>query len=378
MHQKGRLIIIKKFFKKIIPLLLICSVTASGLTACGEKENEEFKIRDTKYEITDNSEVAFDFGKSTITYGELLYFIAYYEASGEYQKAYYQYSMGYTGDFWNEVDEEGHSEAQNYKNYAFQEASYIEVMKNEAIDAGITLSDEEIADIEKGTKEALNVYSEEQLKKSGITYEGFLSAQKTMAYAEKYIATLKDEIKESDKYKQAMEMITLEDNQAYEVNYAFISLAKVTEDGKTVDSDTELMKSYREIMKDISEKVGSGNDFTAVKEQYADNQDVIFGFKVVNRNSDEMDTVILEKLGKLKKDEVSDVIETDYGIFVFEMLNPESDEAYKSKLEENSEAVIESIVTDKYNELFEKYEFRGNEELLAKIEMGKVTLPDNE
>lgn len=346
---------------------------AASLTACGEKE-EEFKIHNTRYEISDDSEVAFDFGKSTITYGELLYYIAYYEASGEYQRAYYEQAMGYAGDFWSEVDESGYTEAQNYKNYAMQEAAYIEVMKNEAIDRGITLSDAEIAEIEASTKDTIEIYSEEQLKQSGITYEGFLSAQKTMAYAEKYIAQLKEEIKSSDVYKEAMNAIKLEDNLAYEVNYAFISLTRVKDDGTTVDSDASLMKSYRSIMEDIRSQVSSGAEFTAVKEKYTDNEEIIFGSKVVEKNSEDMDEEILKLLAKLKKDEVSGVIETDYGIFVFEMLNPECEEAYQNALEENSEAVIESLVTDRYNELSEDYTLKGNDELLNKIEMGKVTL----
>lgn len=368
--------VIKKTFKKMAAGLLMATMMTGSLAACSEKDNISTGSVDSKYEITDNSEVAFDLGKSTITYGELLYFIAYYEMMGEYQRAYYADAMGYTGNFWDEVDENGNSEAQNYKNNAFQEANYVEVMKNAAIDAGITLTEDELAEIEQSSKDSVALYTDEQLKKSGITFEGFYSAQKTIAYTNKYVELLKKDFKESDVYKQAIEAVKLEDNLAYDVNYAFLSLMSTNAEGVAIANDEALMKNYREIMKDIQSKVKGGVEFIEVQKEYADKAELVFGSKVVGKNDESVDTEILDKLKELKIDDVSEVIETDYGIFVFQMLNDKCEDNYQQTLQEESDKILESMVTAKFNELNEEYSAVGNEELLAKIEMGHVTMSD--
>lgn len=356
-----------KIIKKAVAFSLAAGLSLSTLTSCGSG-NSKLSVKDTKYEITDNSEVLFDLGKSTITYGEMMYYVAYFEMLGEYQRAYYEASMGYTGDFWSEVDETGNVESANYKNNAFQEANYVEVMKNAAIDEGITLTEEDLADIDKSTKEAVDIYSEDIKKKAGITYEGFYSTQKTMAYSTKYVDKLKEEYKNSDKYKQAMEAIKKEENLAYDVNYAYISLS-----GADAGSAEKLEKSNA-VISEIHDKVAAGTEFTAIQDSYKDDTSVVFGSKVIAKNDNSMDATILEELSKLENDQVSGVITTDYGLFVFQMNNNASEEKYQELLSENSDKVIESMVKAKYAELNAEYTIEANEKLVESIEMGKMTI----
>ncbi len=353
----------KKIFRRIAAGVMAGALAVGTLTGCGKSES--MTVKDTKYEISDNSEVVFDFGKSTITYGELLYFISYFEMTGEYQREYYAENMGYTGDFWSELDENGNPESANYKSQAFQMAAYVEVMKNAAIDAGITLDENDLADVKKTTEESINIFPAEDLPLIGITYEGFESAQKTIAYTNKYVESLRNEYRDSDKVKEALSAIKREDYQAYDVNYAYITKAADGEAGNA---------ALLNLINEIHDKAVQGTEFTELEALYVGNSAVTLGSKVVPKNDSTLDAAITGVLAKMNRDDVSDVIDTDYGYFVFQMINTDTEELYLSTVKENENTIIDSMITARYSELNEEYTIDGNEELCNSIKMGSTTI----
>ena len=80
-----------------------------------------------------------------------------------------------------------------------------------------------------------------------------------------------------------------------------------------------------------------------------------------------------EEIKKLPKDAVSEVVETDDGCYLFQMVDDNSSEAYDSKVESEISKEEESRFETEYNEvLFPKYKAQIKTGLWENIKLGSI------
>lgn len=225
--------------RKFLALILIICLSLSLCSCSAKHEYDEG--------FTDGSEIVFDFGSSSVTIKEALYFIAYYEMFGQYVMSYYQNSIDYSGSYWDEIVDVStrQTERDYYKQLAMDSCVYYEVFKNAALKEGVTLTDEMLSSVKDNAKESFEVLSMQAVEKSGATYEGFLSELTTVELASTYIDMLRDEAAKTKDYKKVDEKARKEEGATEE------SVAKATE----AFLDEYISKKYEKLSKKYNIKV---------------------------------------------------------------------------------------------------------------------------
>jgi len=198
-----------KGMRGIVVSILVFSLMLGGCSS-GTSGDERFGIANDPY--CDVSTVVYDLGRSEVSEGKYLYFVAYYELVAQSMAQYYKESLGYEGDYFDEMYDDTRTEADYYKSLVEDTVIYYEIMKNAALDDNMSLSDDELADIKSDAKVTYEQFTKEQIEQSGITLEGIDAALRTMEMALKYEDALKKKLTQKDEF---LALTTEEEAQEY-------------------------------------------------------------------------------------------------------------------------------------------------------------------
>lgn len=220
----GRMeIFMKNFLTKTLSLLLVCVLFVCVLSGC-KSAGTSFPLSEDPY--SDHTEIIYDLDRSTISVGKYLYFVAYYEMIGQNLFDYYKSSMGYDGNYWNEMYDETRSESQYYKDMVEETVLFYEIFKNAALDAGYTLSEDELAAVHSDAEETYKLFTEDQIKKSGLTIDGIDAALRTMQLSLKYTDMIRKTSSEKDEFKAITEESKAEEYLQNAVNMIYEEFKK--------------------------------------------------------------------------------------------------------------------------------------------------------
>ncbi len=190
---------VRNSFGRFIAFLLICVMSVSViLTGCSGNERKPFDKSTDPY--SDNTEIVYDLGRSTVSFGKYLYFVAYYELVAQTLIQSYEQELGFTGDYFAQKYDETQTEADHYKSIIEETVIYYEIAKNAALDAGMTLSAEEIEECRVTAQLTFDSFTEEQVKQSGISVEGIDAALRTQELALKYEESLQEKLSQKEDF----------------------------------------------------------------------------------------------------------------------------------------------------------------------------------
>ena len=197
--------------KRIIALLLVCVMSVSVfLTGCSGDSRKPFEKSTDPY--SDNTEIVYDLGRSSISYGKYLYFVAYYELVAQVMMQSYEQELGFTGDYLAQKYDDTQTEADHYKSLVEETVVYYEIAKNAALDAGMTLSSDELDECRVTAQLTFDSFTEEQVKQSGITVDGIDAALRTQELALKYEDSIREKLSQKEEF---IAIETEEDKASY-------------------------------------------------------------------------------------------------------------------------------------------------------------------
>lgn len=347
---------------RALSVMMVIVMMIGCLSGCARKT-------DVNDEFNDGTEVLFDLGDSEISYGKMLYFISYYEMYGQYMANYYRQYLNYDGTYWDEIvdEESGTTEAEYFKKLSYDTAVYYEIFKNAAVAAGLTLNDAEIAQCSEDALSSISVFTDEQLKKSGITREGLLAAQKTITLASKFIEQIRSECMASDEYALTKEGIVKSDYLAYKTECIFFGPAEGETDMSTAKARAE----------EAAALIGSETNFNDLAATYT--EDTV-SVKALNRTftpaDQTLETAYISACAELANGAVSSMVETVNGYYYIRMLDRSDESIYDTAVEDSLSAFVDSYVSAAYDTLSSAVEVKEVGNKWSKLKMGTVTLTD--
>lgn len=312
-------------------------------------------------------------GKEEISLEDMLYYIYCEEEMGSYYDQIYLSFYG--ASYWDMPDEEnnGKTGQEIAKENVLQAVEQDAVFYQEAIKAGYTLSEDDKKDARDNYDEFCSGLTDEQLAINGMGAE-LLEYFERQILIDKYKDSL---IEQSDfDYDKVASKVSKKKCRQYTYEYYCVY--------KTDDNDeaypAEQINSRLETLKDLKSSLTADNDMEALltddmatyieyAEDYIVEEDgeAYGSYKGVN-----CDKVIKS----LKNGEVSDIVETEFGYFVFRMSDNNSQEYYNEMIDEK----VNNAKTEIYNTIFEQikenYGITVDEAEWAKIGLKNLVYDD--
>lgn len=312
-------------------------------------------------------------GKEEISLEDMLYYIYCEEEMGSYYDQIYLSFYG--ASYWDMPDEEnnGKTGQEIAKENVLQVVEQDAVFYQEAIKAGYTLSEDDKKDARDNYDEFCSGLTDEQLAINGMGAE-LLEYFERQILIDKYKDSL---IEQSDfDYDKVASKVSKKKCRQYTYEYYCVY--------KTDDNDeaypAEQINSRLETLKDLKSSLTADNDMEALltddmatyieyAEDYIVEEDgeAYGSYKGVN-----CDKVIKS----LKNGEVSDIVETEFGYFVFRMSDNNSQEYYNEMIDEK----VNNAKTEIYNTIFEQikenYGITVDEAEWAKIGLKNLVYDD--
>lgn len=244
-------------------------------------------------------------------------------------------NSGITADMLDEMEENGNSADDTYKNDILETLIDYKVKAMVAKKRGITLSDEEKKAVRSDTMEYMGKVDGHTLKQLGITQDRIIEI-----YTDRYLAHALEETVTKD--------ITIEDQNYCTMYILLFPKLEMDENGDYLteeDGKTPIMLSEEEIRQ-------KKNDADTAYQELLDGADIEetaekYGVKAVSGEESNLADSFGEPFGeyakKLKEGEYSPVLETESCYAILKMLRPDNEEFadqilqyYKSDLEEDA------------------------------------------
>lgn len=343
-------------FKKMMSKLLVFTLALCMvvLTGCGKGSTNEKKLVVTV-------------GDSKIYLDEMMFYIFMTESQLDQIDQMYQAYMGMS--YWDQEYSEGVTVREYSKTTTMDMAVQYEILYTEAVKAGFKLSEEDKEASVENIEQIMEALSEAQLEKTGLTKEIVTTAWNKSAIAYNYMADLIEGFDIDDEGIRAS--INQEDYRQYDTQTLFVSTISYDEDGQSVEmSDSEKAEVKKKIDAYV-EKAKAGEDFATLVEE---DEDVVSSDRSFLVNDEHTTEEFKEAALKLKKEEVSNVLEMEDGYYIIKMVDDNSDESYESAVNEAIQEEENTRFQEAYEEMKNSYKITINEDVWGEIELGNVTL----
>ncbi|MDD5936850.1 MAG: peptidylprolyl isomerase [Clostridiales bacterium] len=263
----------------------------------------------------------------------------------------------YGNDIWSmEIDDEGTTYEQKFKQSVLDQIINIKLVCSQAQELGITLSEDELLDVDEYTSQFLSNFSQEAID--------YYSVNKDI---------IRNIYKDNVLYNKIYESLTLNvdtnvsDEEAKQSVFQYILVAKYgyDADGKRFEYTTEQLEDAKAKAEQLHEEaltVSNFKDFALANSDDDDEVELTVGKGDMKPE--------LEKVAfALKKGEVSDVIDNEEGYFIFYCVDEVDQEATDAKKEE----IISERQEKAFNEMYKTWEtskeVKINEDLYNSISL---------
>lgn len=325
-------------FKKITVMLL--SVAMLSAAGCGDK------IDDGATAVTlDDKEISMGVAN----------FMAQYQAV-----QYDSYLMGYYGEnMWTSDSGDGTTMTESVKNEIMDQLQEFYLMDAHAADYDVTLSDEEMNEINAAADQFLADNSKDAIKTMGATKENvaeMLRLYKIQAkMREKIIAEADTEVSDEECAQKTFSYVEFKvDSDSGDTS--------VADDVTAVAVQIQADEFCKQAKDGDLEELAESNEYTVQKCSY--------GKDDLNeeKNSTSLDVAVLEAADKLKDGEmVSESVETDDAYYVIRMDSTDDKDAAETK----RQSIITERQNEKYDETLQEYKdvckWEINEDEWAKV-----------
>lgn len=304
--------------KRILALGLVLMIVLMAFAGCKQTVVEE---------NLDYDAIVMTIGENEITLREMYFMLKWN------QSAYQAMASAQFGEDWYEQDLTGEGPFGDYiKENIVSQLEEMYILCDNAEKYNVSLSEEELAEIEAVVKEMMSSNTEEAQKAMGLTED---IARKVATNYTLWAKVYNEIIRDVD--------TTVTTEEAAQKTYAYIyqQLTTYNEDGTSSDMSTDEINSYYAMLKMVKDDVEAGKTFDEAAEEY--------GFSVATHSFGKQDDGSFNDINgladELKVGEVSDIIPVEGGVFLLCMENDFDEEA--------TESARTTLASEKQAEAFE-------------------------
>ena len=337
--------------KKLAMLLLAVALSVGILTGCGQSEGGSTKVVLTTGFGKDE---VFRIETSACSLPEIMVYLT--NIQNRYENVYGE-------EIWD-TNVDGTTLEQNVKDIALAQIARIKTMNLMAEQYGVELSGEEKAQVENAANAYYNSLNDTEKEQMGVTEKTISDLYTEFALAEKmYQYTIKDinpEISDDEARTITVQHILIK-------TYALDGTGKKIE--YTQHAKDEAYKEACEVLALAKE----GEDFDELIRRYSEDNKSTYSF-----GKGEMDEAFETAAFNLGKDEISDIVETEFGYHIIKCLNTfnrEETDANKIKIVDQRraeafgqeyDAYVETLTRNLNEELWDGVSFIHDEDVTTK------------
>lgn len=312
-------------------------------------------------------------GEEKVYQDEMMYYVQQEEQQASMMDGIYKQIYGTS--YWEYQTEGGVSGRERTQTSIEEQMVMDEILSQEAKAAKMSLTEEENASAKEEAKTAFDTVASSVRSRYGITLEKYENICKKRALADKY---KKELIAGFDIDKEAIKAgVDYETYRQYDVLYYYMPVNKAGEgtDDQTSSDDAEAKESARKAIQEIKDQIDQGAEFKSLKDTASKSGITVSVDSAtgVTREDPVFGDAAFEAIQKLPKDAVSDVIETEDGCYLFQVVENDSKEAYDAQVESEISKEEENRFETEYNEvLFPKYTAQIKTGLWDNIQLGTI------
>lgn len=336
--------------RKIAGLLSAVIIAAGNLTGCGGSGIGTKVVLTTGF---DKDEV-FRIETSACTLSEVMVYLTNIQN---------RYESVYGEEIWN-TNVGGMTLEENVKDIALAQIARIKTMNLMAKQYGVELSDEEMAQVENAASAYYNSLNDTEIERMGVSERTISDLYAEFALAEKvYQYTIRDINPE----------ISDDEARTITVQHILIKTYALDGTGKKIDYTQHAKEEAYKQACQVLELAQEGEDFDELIRRYSEDDKNIYSF-----GKGEMDAAFETAAFNLGKDEISDIVETEFGYHIIKCLNTfdkEETDANKVKIVDERraeafgreyDAFVETLTRKLNEELWDSVSFIHDENVTTK------------
>jgi foldase protein PrsA len=302
-----------------------------------------------------------------------LHDLSYYFYNSEMQATYFDQLFGGNGSYWDlTYDEEtGTTIGEFAKEQTINDAIKNEVLYNQAISEGYSLTEEE----KKTVDENVSGILDSDTNKDIIRRNKFTKAYLTKVIGKATLVTRyrQDKIDALDIDDEAIKAgISYDEYRQYDIEYLFASKTTTDEDGNTTDkSEVEKASAFNKL-NSYYETAKTTEDWSKFLPE--DEEIVSYQSGSFIASDSLFDDETEAKIMAMENNAVSDILETDKGYYIIRMKNNNSSASYDNAVSKAISDAENEGFEEVYQTILSSHSYEINESALDKLEMGSITI----
>lgn len=313
----------KKNNKRIVRSLVLILLMVLTLSGCKGKEESDLGTKIVLTTGFDKDEV-FRIEKSSCSLSEIFVYL---------MNTKNQYEAVFGKEIWN-TSHDGITLEENIKETVLAKIAKIKAMNLLAQESGIVLDEEEKSKALQAAEEYYNSLNKTEKEQLGVTQELIVSMYEEYALANKVYEHLIADINPE---------ISDDEARTITVQHILIKTYSLNEEGERVAYTEQAKAQAYQLAKEAWQKAMDGSDFSSLIAEYSEDSNPSYSFGKGSLNA-----TFEEAAFNLSTDEISDIVETEYGYHIIKCISTfDREETDRNKIK---------IVEQRRKEVFnEKY-----------------------
>lgn len=353
----------------------------SGTAACGKKVADkealptatvtaEKGFADANAELVEQrakeyaQTIAVTVGEMDVRMDKAMFLIYSMEVRGNYYARYY--ASEYGTDYWEmKYDEEGMTTRDLFWEYTREAVVKYAVLYDCAVKNGMTLTAEEQAENNAYVEQVKAVLTAEETERGGFTTEGLREVCAWMMLAEKYYDKMTAGLEVTR--EGVSETISREAYREYETEYLYLATTYYDKNYELQEETEERKAAYAQQMADYYIELQNGVTFEEIAEA---EELIVHDTRTFLSEGGEAEKAYAEAAEKLAVGEISEPVQTEYGIYLIKMLDDNCTKSYEAAVDAAYEAERSKAFEAAYQVLLAEYPVEFNEEVWKEIVLG--------
>lgn len=337
----------KNKLRKYAALLLALGIVMSSLTGCGSGGIGTKVVLTTGF----GKDEVFRIETSSCSLTEIMVYLTNIQN---------RYESVYGTEIWD-TNVDGVTLEQNVKDIALAQIAQIKTMNLMAEQYEVELGDDEKAQVENAADTYYNSLNDTEIEKLGVSKKTIEELYTEFALAEKmYQYTIKDINPE----------ISDDEARTITVQHILIKTYALDGTGKKIEYTEQAKRNAYKEACEVYDLVQEGEDFDELIRKYSEDDKSTYSF-----GKGEMDEAFETAAFNLGKDEISDIVETEFGYHIIKCLNTfDKDETNANKVKivdqrraeafgQEYDAYVETLTRKLNEELWDSVGFIHDEEV---------------